>query len=70
MLAGLSAGFAVCFFFLRFLFNLSPLDFLSALVLAVFALLAWPVMNVMQRLVDKLQELWAEAKEKWRLRRA
>ncbi len=35
-------------------------------MLAVFALLAWPVMNVMQRLVDKLQETVAEAKEKWR----
>ena len=70
MVAALSLVFAVCYFFLNRWFNLVTLDFLSALVLTVFALLAWPVMTVMQRLVDKLRELWNGLKEKWRLRRA
>ncbi len=55
MMAGLSAGFVVCFLFLKFVFNLVPLDFLSSLVLGVFALLAWPVMNVMDRGLEALR---------------
>ena len=39
------------------------LDFLSALVLAVFALLAWPVMNVMYKLLDKLSAFVQRRKE-------
>ena len=56
MMAGLTAGFVVCFLFLKFVFNLVPLDFLSSLVLGVFALLAWPVMNVMEKGLDSLRE--------------
>ena len=54
MICVLALGFAGSFLFLKALFNLVTLDFLSALVLAVFALLAWPVMNVMYKLLDKL----------------
>ena len=56
MMVGLTAGFVVCFVFLKFVFNLVPLDFLSSLVLGVFALLAWPVMNVMDKGLDALRE--------------
>ena len=56
MMIGLTAGFVVCFVFLKFVFNLVPLDFLSSLVLGVFALLAWPVMNVMDKGLDALRE--------------
>ena len=54
MICVLALGFAGSFLFLKALFNLVALDFLSALVLAVFALLAWPVMNVTYKLLDKL----------------
>ena len=54
MICVLALGFAGSFLFLKALFNLVALDFLSALVLAVFALLAWPVMNVRYKLLDKL----------------
>lgn len=54
MLCAMTVGFAGSFFFLKSLFDLAALDFLSMLVLAVFALLAWPVMNVMYKLLDKL----------------
>ena len=57
MVSLLSAGFAVCFLFLKFWFRLVPLDFLSSLVLGVFALLAWPVMSVMDRGLAALQAL-------------
>ena len=54
MICALSVGFAGSFLFLKDLFNLVSLDFLSILVLAVFALLAWPVMNVLCRAQEKL----------------
>jgi len=74
LLAGLSAAMVGCFFFLKPVFNLVPLDFLSSLVLGVFALLAWPAFNVMEqfvaaarellhRAVDKFHELRAEVEE-------
>ena len=62
MVSLLSAAFAVCFLFLKFFFRLVPLDFLSALVLGVFALLAWPVMNVMDRGLQAVQDLWKRIK--------
>lgn len=55
MIAVLTVGFVFCFLALRGLFNLVALDFLSSLILAVFALLAWPVMGVMLRLTDWLR---------------
>ena len=63
MICVLALGFAGSFLFLKALFNLVTLDFLSVLVLAVFALLAWPVMNVMYKLRDKLTAL-AERRKK------
>lgn len=54
MVCVLTVGFVACFLTLRGLFNLVALDFLSSLILAVFALLAWPVMGVMLRLTDWL----------------
>ena len=55
MVSVLSVGFTVCYLFLKVIFNLVPLDFLSALVLGVFALLAWPVMNVIDRVLRAIQ---------------
>ena len=63
MICVLTLGFAGSFLFLKALFNLVTLDFLSALVLAVFALLAWPVMNVMYKLLDKLSAFVQRRKE-------
>ena len=55
MLCALSGGFVFCFLLMKGLFNLASLDFLSCLILGVFALLAWPVMQVMDRLVDRVR---------------
>ena len=65
LLAGLSTAVVVCFFFIKPLFNLVPLDFLSHLVLGVFALLAWPTFNVMERFVASLRQLFARARAKF-----
>ena len=62
MVSLLSAGFAVCFLFLKFWFRLVPLDFLSSLVLAVFALLAWPVMTVIDKGLAALKDLIGRVK--------
>ena len=64
LMAGLSAGFVVCFLFIKPLFNLVPLDFLSSLVLGVFALLAWPTMRVMERLVAELRRLGGRLRQR------
>ena len=63
MICALAPGLAGSFLFLKALFNLVALDFLSVLVLAVFALLAWPVMNVMYKLLDKLSAFVQRRKE-------
>ncbi len=65
MLCAMTVGFVVSFLFLKSIFNLVTLDFLSILVLAVFALLAWPVMSVMYRLQAKITELIGKAKDKF-----
>ena len=70
MMAGLTGGFVVCFLFLKFVFNLVPLNFLGSLVLGVFALLAWPVMNVMDHALTAVQTVLKGAKEKLSLLRA
>ena len=57
MICLLALGFVGSFLFLKALFNLVTLEFLSALVLAVFALLAWPVMNAVYKLGDKIAAL-------------
>ena len=58
MTAILAVGFAVGFFFLKGLFNLTALNFLSTLILIVLALLAWSVMRLMYLLEDKITVLW------------
>ena len=54
MICALSLGFAGSFLFLKDLFNLVALDSLSVLILAVFALLAWPAMNVICKAQNRL----------------
>ena len=66
MMIFLAAAYGVSFLFLRPLFNLAALDFAGWLVLAVFALLAWPAMNVLDRGVEKL---WALGRARGRRRR-
>ena len=70
MVAALSAGLAFCFLFLKFVFNLVPLDFLSSLVLGVFALLAWPVMNVIDKGLEALYGAVGELRAGKLLRRS
>ena len=48
------AAFAAGVVFLRSLFTLSPLDFPGMLLLVVFALLAWPALNLFYRLWEAL----------------
>ncbi len=55
LMVAVSAGFALCFFFMKWWFKLATLDFLSALVLGVFALLAWPVMIVVDKGLEALR---------------
>ncbi len=57
LMAGMCVLFAVGFVFFRTLFNLVALDFLSTLVLVVLGLLAWPMLRVMEKLVQKLREI-------------
>lgn len=65
LVSALSVGFAVCFFFLQTFFNLVQLDFLGALVLGVFTLLAWPVMSVIDRLLGMARRLTERAQERF-----
>ena len=64
MSIGLCVLFAAGFMFLKPIFNLVPLDFLSGLILGVLALLAWPVFRVMETLVDRLGEAWGGLRRK------
>ena len=64
LMVTVSVGFALCFVFLKWLFNLATLDFLSILVLGVFALLAWPVMTVLEKLLGLLREALDRLREK------
>lgn len=64
LVAVLSAAFALCFLFMKWFFNLVTLDFLSVLVLGVFALLAWPVMTVMERAIERLRAALRSLRER------
>ena len=66
----ISVAFVVCFLFVKPLFNLVPLDFLSSLVLGVFALLAWPVFIAMERAVAAVRQGWGALRRKLRENRA
>ena len=50
--------FVIAYFFLPELFTLTTLDFSSALILIVFGMLAWPVLNVFSRLTDQIKDWW------------
>ncbi len=56
MMIVLTLSFLVAFFFLPEIFTLKVLDFSSTLILVVFGLLAWPVLNLFSRVNDKLRE--------------
>ncbi|MCL2343626.1 MAG: HAD-IC family P-type ATPase [Firmicutes bacterium] len=58
MMAGLALAMAFCVLFLKALFTLTKLNFSSMLVLAVFALLAYPVMFVIRAGLDRLRSWW------------
>ena len=54
LVAAVCIAFAFCAIFMKGLFTLSPLDFSGMLLLAVFALLAWPTLRLLYRLQGKL----------------
>ena len=56
MMIALTLSFIIAFFFLPEIFTLKTLDFSSTLILAVFGLLAWPVLNLFARINDKMRE--------------
>jgi len=60
--------FALCVLFLKDLFTLSPLDFPSLLVLAVFSLLAYPVMSVFTKWLEDIKN-YLQSKHSRRRRR-
>ena len=69
LLSGLTVVFIVTVLFMKSLFTLSPLDFSSNLVLAVFALLAYPIMRVITIGVDKAGAYLLAGKKKADMRR-
>ena len=70
LLFGLTAIFIITVLFMKSLFTLSPLDFSSNLVLAVFALLAYPIMRVMTVGVEKAGAYLKASKKRVDMRRA
>lgn len=56
MIIVLTLAFLVAFFFLPEIFTLRTLDFSSMLILVVFGLLAWPVLNLFSRINDRLRD--------------
>ena len=54
LVCAIVAAFAFCVVFLRSLFTLSPLDNQGMLLLAVFALLAWPALSLFYSLWEAL----------------
>ena len=56
LIAAVCVAFAFSALFLKRLFTLSPLDFPGMLLLAVFALLAWPALNLAYRIQKRLTE--------------
>ena len=55
MLGAMGVLFFVCYFFFPTIFTLSALDSSSFLILAVFGLLAWPVLKLFDKINDKLK---------------
>lgn len=71
LMIGVSVIILICVLFFKQLFTLSDLSGSSMLVLAVFALLAYPLMRVLYKGMEKLQEHFEakDAAEKARLAR-
>jgi cation-transporting ATPase E len=65
----LSITFGLCVLFLKGLFTLSPLDFPSMLVLAVFSLLAYPIMSVFSKWLDDIKNYFQARHSKHRRHR-
>ena len=55
LIAAVTVAFVFCAVFMKGLFTLSPLDFAGMLLLAVFALLAWPALRLAYRVQDWLR---------------
>lgn len=64
MMGVLSAGFIIAYFFIPHFFTLAAIDSSSALILAVFALLAWPVLRVFSTLNDKIKVSFDDMRDK------
>ena len=60
LVGAICVAFIFSILFLKGLFTLSPLDFAGMLLLVVFALLAWPGLNLAYRLWDRLT-VWLAA---------
>ncbi len=58
LITACSVSFVFCAIFLKSLFTLSPLDFSGMLLLVVFALLAWPALNMAYRLQKRAEEFF------------
>jgi cation-transporting ATPase E len=56
LVAAVCIAFAFSAIFLKRLFTLSPLDFPGMLLLVVFALLAWPALNVAYKLQARMEK--------------
>ena len=63
LIAAVCIAFAFSAVFLKRLFTLSPLDFSGMLLLAVFALLAWPALNLAYKLQARAQKRRNSAKK-------
>lgn len=55
LMTGLVVSFVFCFLFLKGLFTLSALDTAGAMVMVVFALLAWPTLKAMTTAQDHIR---------------
>ncbi|NCB50806.1 MAG: HAD family hydrolase [Clostridia bacterium] len=55
LIVGLSVTFGFCAIFLKNLFTLSSIDFSGMLVLIVFAMLAWPTLNLLTKWEDGIR---------------
>lgn len=64
LMVGVVAILLICLIFFQHLFKLEPLDYSSALVLAVFALLSYPLMWVLTKAFRNLEERFNQRSEK------
>jgi len=62
MVIGLTVTFVGCYFLIPHLFTLAALNGSSFLILAVFALLAWPVLKLFNKINDKLKTSFDDLK--------